>query len=124
MIAKIINRFFVDPQEIKQSDTVVARNEKQMHIGRGMDPVPDLRDILAEMSNNEALRYARQNRHVCFKLRDSIIDTNEEMKSMNRTREYLEKLYEHIRKAIRVNELNREKRCTRPPREKVCLILS
>lgn len=42
------------------------------------------RDILAEKSNDEAKRYARQCRLVVHRLRESIVDTNDEMKSLKR----------------------------------------
>ena len=42
------------------------------------------RDILAKLSNDEALLYGRQTRIIVHRLRAEIIDVNEEMKALNR----------------------------------------
>jgi len=42
------------------------------------------RDIVAKLSNDEALLYGRQVRLIVHRLRAEIIDVNEEMKALNR----------------------------------------
>jgi len=42
------------------------------------------RDILAKLSNDEALLYGRKVRLIVRRLRTEIIDVNEEMKALNR----------------------------------------
>ena len=42
------------------------------------------RDILAKLSNDEALHYGRKVRLIVHRLRIEIIDVNEEMKALNR----------------------------------------
>jgi len=42
------------------------------------------RDIVAKLSNDEALLYGRKVRLICHRLRAEIIDVNEEMKALNR----------------------------------------
>ena len=84
-----------------------------------MDPLPHLRDTVAELSNDEAHRYFRQTRAVVNLLRESLLDTNEEIKSLTRGKESLEKALEHIRKDIKLNQQSGEIRLTRPSREKV-----
>lgn len=106
-------------KEINLSENVIRRSDQANELGKTLDPLPHLRDILAELSNEEALRYARQVRLVVFRLRESIIDTNDEMKMLNRIREQLERMHEHIRKDIVVNLQSQRIRTSRPGREKV-----
>jgi len=42
------------------------------------------RDILAKLSNDEALNYGRKVRLIAHRLRAEIVDVNEEMKALNR----------------------------------------
>jgi len=42
------------------------------------------RDILAKLSNDEAILYGRKVRLIVHRLRTEIIDVNEEMKALNR----------------------------------------
>lgn len=53
------------------------------------------------------------------KLRESLLDTNEEIKSLLRGKEVLERTLEHIRKDIILNTRSTMQRQTRPLREKV-----
>jgi len=82
-----------------------------------------VREIIREISNNEAQRYFRQTRNVVSILRESMADTNEEIKSLTRGKEALEKIIEHTRKDIQLNKDNVEYRTNRPPRELVCALL-
>lgn len=105
-------------KEIKLSQNVIQRSDKGCELGRSLDPLPHLRDVVAELSNEEAHRYFRQTRSVVCLLRESLIDTNEEIKSLTRGKEALEKALEHIRKDIKLNQECLEIRQSRPQREK------
>lgn len=105
-------------KEIKMSQNVVQRTDKSCDMGRSLDPLPNLRDVVAELSNDEAHRYFRQTRAVVCTLREALIDTNEEIKSMSRAKEALEKSLDHIRKDLFLNNDSKEKRVSRPSREK------
>lgn len=104
---------------IKLSQTVVNKSDKACDVGRSLDPLPHLRDTVAQLSNDEIHRYAREVRAVVAKLRESLLETNEEIKSLTRGKEALEKAIEHTRKDIRLNKDSKEVRMSRPLREKV-----
>ncbi len=104
---------------IKLSQNVVQRSDESCEAGRSNDPLPHLRETVAELSNGEAHRHFRQTRAVVYQLRESMLDTNEEIKSLSRTKDALEKQLEHIRKDIKLNEDSRGTRTLRPTREKV-----
>ncbi|XP_076455333.1 tektin-like protein 1 [Babylonia areolata] len=103
---------------IKLAQTVVKKSDKSNDIGRALDPVPHIRDIVASLSNEQARRYFRDVRVVVSKLRESLLDTNEEIKSLTRGKEALEKALEHIRKDLKVNKDSQAIRTLRPNREK------
>ncbi|XP_074654916.1 tektin-like protein 1 [Tubulanus polymorphus] len=105
-------------KDIKLSQTVVGRSDKNCDIGRVQDPLPHLRETLIELSNVEAHRYFREARAVVGRLRESLLETNEEIKSLTRGRESLEKALEHKRKDLQLNRESSEIRTTRPSREK------
>lgn len=104
---------------VKLSQTIVQKSDKSNDLGRSLDPLPHMRDIVASLSNEEVRRYTRDVRVVVAKLRESILDTNEEIKSLTRGKEALEKCLEHIRKDIQLNKDSQAIRTTRPPRERV-----
>ena len=52
-------------------------------------------------------------------MRESLLDTNEEIKSLTRGKEALEKALEHIRKDLKLNQESTETRQSRPLRERV-----
>ena len=104
---------------IKLAQTVVHKSDKSNDVGRALDPVPHIRDIVASLSNEEVRRYTRDVRVVAAKLRESLLDTNEEIKSLTRGKEALEKALEHIRKDIKLNQDCQSIRTTRPNKEKV-----
>ena len=52
-------------------------------------------------------------------LRESLLETNEEIKQLTAAREGLEKALEHIRKDLNLNHESSEIRKSRPSREKV-----
>ena len=105
--------------EIKSSQGTIQRSDKANELGRSLDPLPHLRDVVGTLTNDDAHRYFRQVRAVACLLRESIIETNEEIKSLTRVREVLEKAMEYIRKDIYVNDESNEIRKSRPAREKV-----
>jgi len=71
------------------------------------------------LSNDEIHRYTREVRAVVAKLRESLLETNEEIKSITRGKESLEKALDHTRKDIRLNKDSQDVRMSRPPKEKV-----
>ena len=107
--------------EIKLSQDVIRKSDKSNELGRSLDPLPHLREVVAQLSNEEAHRYFRQTRAVVSLLRESLIDTNEEIKILTRTKEALEKAIEFMRKDIHVNNECSEVRKSRPARERVCV---
>lgn len=103
---------------IKLSQTIVQKSDKNCDIGRSLDPLPHLRDTVAQLSNEEIHRYTREVRGIVAKLRESLLETNEEIKSLTRGREALEKALEHTRKDIQLNKDSQENRLSRPTKEK------
>ena len=106
-------------KEIQVSQSCVQKGDKGLDLGRTIDPLPSLRDNCAQQSNTVVTAYVRETRAVLFKLRESFLETNEEVKSLLRGKEALEKKLEHIRKDIALNKMSTETRCTRPARERV-----
>ena len=109
--------------EIRMSKSIMKQNERSIEAGKTLDPLPNLRDTVADLSNEEAHRYFRQTRQVVLLLRESLLDTNEEIKSLTRGKEALEKALDHTRKDIFLNLKSQDIRTTRPVREKVSKIL-
>lgn len=103
---------------IKLSQTIVQKSDKNCDIGRSMDPLPHLRDTVAQLSNEEIHRYTRDVRAVVAKLRESLLETNEEIKALTRGKEALEKALEHTRKDIKLNKESQDNRLSRPTKEK------
>ncbi|WAR30651.1 CC105-like protein [Mya arenaria] len=103
---------------IKLAQTIVQKSDKNCDIGRSMDPLPHLRDTVAQLSNDEIHRYARDVRGVVAKLRESLLETNEEIKSLTRGKESLEKALEHCRKDIQLNKDSQQNRLSRPTKER------
>ena len=104
---------------IKLASAVVQRSDKFNDLGRQLDPLPSLRDHCMQNSNAQIHAYVRETRAVVVKLRDSLLDCEEEIKSLLRGKENLEKALEHIRKDILMNEESKIRRLTKPPRERV-----
>lgn len=105
-------------KNIKVSQNVMQKSDKGTDLGRQLDPLPTLRDNCAQQSNAKVHYYMRQTRYIVMKLRDSMISTNEEIKSLLRGKEALEKNLEHIRKDILLNRQSVSVRRSRPNREK------
>ncbi len=107
-------------KSMRLSHSVVNRSDKSCELGRSTDPLPQLRQVFAELSNQEAHKYFRETRAVVCDLRESLIDTNEEIKSLTRGKEAIEKALAHIRQDIQLNQESQAIRKNRPQREKVC----
>lgn len=105
-------------KEIKISQAAVEKTDTGQEVGRSFDALPSLRDNCAQQSNTVVHQYVRECRISLVKLRDSFLETNEEVKSLIRGKEALEKQLEHIRKDIALNKMSTEIRCTRPSRER------
>jgi len=103
---------------LKLGQTVVENADRNCDIGRSTDTVPHIRDVLATLSNDEIRRYMREVRVVVAKLRESLLETNEEIKSLTRGKEALERSLEHTRKDIQLNKDSKSVRVYRPPNEK------
>lgn len=106
-------------RELQLNQTVVKNSDRNCDIGRSLDIVPQIRDVLASLSNEEIKKYTREVRAVVAKLRESLLETNEEIKSLIRAKEALERTLEHTRKDIQLNKDSKFVRVTRPPVEKV-----
>ncbi|KAI0234316.1 coiled-coil domain containing 105 [Lamellibrachia satsuma] len=107
----------VTVKDVNMSDSLCRRSNKSCALGKKLDPLPHVREIIREISNNESQRYFRQTRNVVSILRESMADTNEEIKSLTRGKEALERIIEHTRKDIQLNKDNVEYRTNRPPKE-------
>ena len=108
-------------KNIRLAQTVVQRSDKFNDLGRQLDPLPSLRDNCIQQSNAQIHAYVRTTRSVVVKLRDSLLETEEEIKSLLRGKEKLEKALEHIRKDILLNQESSMRRRARPYREKVSM---
>ena len=107
-------------KNLQLGKAVVDRNEQACELGKQLDPLPSLRDNCIQQSNARIHAYVRATRAVVVKLRESLLDTNREIKSLMRCKENLERALEHLRKDLLLNQRSREVRATRPPRERVC----
>lgn len=107
---------------IRLSQTVVQKSDKFNDLGRQLDPLPSLRDHCIQQSNAQIHSYVRSTRAVVIRLRDNLMDTEEEIKSLLKVKEALEKALEHVRKDILLNEKSQGGRQIKPGREKVGLL--
>ncbi|KAK3589814.1 hypothetical protein CHS0354_015819 [Potamilus streckersoni] len=103
---------------IKLSQTIAQKSDKNCDIGRCFDPLPHLRDTVAQLSNDEIHRYTREVRGVVSRLRESLLETNEEIKSLTRGKEAIEKTLEHTRKDLKLNKDSQDIRLSRPAKER------
>lgn len=104
---------------MKLSQTFVQKSDRACELGRLLDPIPQLRDTVADLSNEEIHKYSREVRVVVARLRESLLETNEEIKSLSRGKEALETSLEHIRKDIQLNKDSQFFRLSRQLRERV-----
>ncbi|CAF4218155.1 unnamed protein product [Rotaria socialis] len=89
--------------DIRINAKAIEQSDQNILFGRGIDPLPHVREMLTELSNTEALLYARQCRVVVAKLRLCWGDINEEIKSLLKHKEYTEAAIDHIRKDLIIN---------------------
>ena len=106
-------------RNIRLAQTVVQRSDKFNDLGRQLDPLPSLRDSCIQQSNAQIHSYVRETRSVVVKLKYCLLETEEEIKSLLRGKENLEKAHEHIRKDILLNNNSHMRRQARPVRERV-----
>lgn len=105
-------------KEIQGSREAAMRAENACRLGTSLNPLPNLRDTLAESSNTEAIKHYRETREVVFQLRDSLMETNDEIKSLTRCKTNLEKTWDNVSKDCKLNQLSAKSRIARPSREK------
>jgi len=103
--------------DIKINTKAVDRNDKNIFYGKNVDPLTNLRDILRTLSNQESFKYMRQCRLIVAKLKECWVELNDEIKSLSKSKEYLESAIDHIRKDIIINQETIDNRVNRPPRE-------
>ena len=111
-------------KNIRLGHTVVQRSDKFNDLGRQLDPLPSLRDSCIQRSNAQIHSYSRETRSVVIKLKYCLLETEEEIKSLLRSKEKLEKALEHIRKDIILNNSSQSRRKARAARERVRLFFS
>ena len=104
---------------VQESEQLVRKSEKDCLKSRMKDPLPGLRQVLADLSNNEARTYCRKVRQVAYLLRNTLIDVNTEIRSLTRSKEALEKAKDQIEIDTKKNKISYEIRQKRPDREKV-----
>lgn len=105
-------------KNIRLTHGLISKSDKSCQLGRTLDPLPHLREVLAELSNREAIRYTRDVRCVVVRLRECFLETNEEIKALTNVKYALETHLERIRKDIKLNEETRGIRTARPRRER------
>lgn len=110
-------------KNLQLGKAVMNRSEQACELGKQIDPLPCLRDNCIQQSNARIHAYVRATRAVVVKLRESLLDTNKEVKSLIRCKETLERALEHVRKDMLLNQRSSEIRATRPPRERVRLCI-
>lgn len=104
--------------DVRLNSKAIEQSDRNILFGKGIDPLPHVRELLNELSNNEAFLYARQCRVVVAKLRLCWIDVNEEIKSLLKHKEYTEAAIDHIRKDLIINKESAQLR-RKPKREAV-----
>ena len=104
---------------VEESSDLVRQARRTVDIARQTDPLPGLRDVVAGLSNDEAHGHFRRTRPVVHRLRDVTIDTNNEIRSMNRLSDAIKKALASIDRDLKVNAQSIETRRQRPGREKV-----
>ncbi len=105
--------------DIKLNSNAIVRLDKHIMNGKTIDPLPNVREIARQLSNEEALRYMRQCRVITARLRQSWFESNEEIKALTRSKTFLESALEHIRKDLIINQETIQNRLYRPARETV-----
>ena len=109
---------------IKLAQTIINKSDRGLEEACATDPLPLIREACVSESNEKIHAYVRNTRSVVVKLRENFQSTNEEIKSLTRGKEALEKALEHKRKDLALNVHSMKIRSTRPPREKVDIMPS
>ncbi len=106
---------------MKLAQVIIEKSDKAVNDGRIWEPLPMLRDFCIQQSNDRIRTYMRATRAVVVKLRRSFAAVNDEMKSVNRCKENLEKALEYKQKDLVINMESQEIRNCRhkPLSEKV-----
>ena len=104
---------------IKLAQTIINKSDRSLEEARDTNPLPMVRDVCVRESNDRIHAYVRSARAVVVRLREALQQTNEEIKSLTRGKEALQKALEHKRKDIVLNMHSIQLRSTRPQREKV-----
>jgi len=104
---------------VEESNDLVRHARRTVDLARRTDPLPGLRDVVAGLSNDEAHGHFRRTRPVVHRLRDVTIDTNNEIRAMNRLSDAIKRALASIDRDLKVNTQSIETRRQRPGREKV-----
>lgn len=104
---------------IKVAQTLIVGAEGDKDEAKIANPLPSLRDSCIRESNQRIHTYARETRGVVIQLKKVLGATNEQIKSINRVKELLEKSLDNCRKDIALNIQCIKTRKERPFREKV-----
>ena len=105
--------------DVKLNQSAIDKSDKNIFVGKYDDPLTNLREVLRSLSNKEAFKYMRQCRLVVAKLKKCWCDVNEEVKSLSKTKEYVESSIEHVRKDLIINQETIDGRQHKPSREPV-----
>lgn len=68
LVTEPVNSSSIGPQKwssgtvktVKLSQNIVDRADRAIEIGKATDPLPTIREVLLELSNNEIKRYTRE----------------------------------------------------------------
>lgn len=90
--------------QINTNNRRMESSDRNIFQGKCDDPLTNFRDILRNLSNKDAFKYMRQCRLIVGKLKKCWTDVNEEVKSLNKNKEYVESAIDHIRKDIIINQ--------------------
>ena len=110
-------------RNMRLGHAVVQRSDKFNDLGQQLDPLPSLRDSCIQRSNALVHSYVRETRSVVNKLKYCQLESEEELKSLLRGKEKLEKALEHIRKDIILSKSSQMRRKARAARERVSISL-
>lgn len=106
-------------KDIDMNNKQIEKSDAHIYVSKRVDPLSNLREVLRTLSNAQAFKYMRQCRLVVAKLKKSWVDVNEEIKSLTKSKEYLESAIDHIRKDIAINKEIADGRIHRPSTEPV-----
>lgn len=121
------NEFYWRDQVKNQMDTnkrQMEQSDVHIYVSKRDDPLTNLREVLRSLSNSEAFRYMKQCRLMVAKLKKCWVDVNEEVKSLSKSKQYMESALDHIRKDLIINKETIENRLHRPATEPVIFCLN